>query len=183
MTIVDLLKELFSIQAEKIKEIIENTKKDLSDTINISVEKINDVTKKIKDIDGILNQKIDKTDFENKFGNFEKTISQFEEKIKNLEKLNNDFKSFKDQFEKNNELKNKQLQLLESMLGLDEIDESKIDEVKDPEDLDKALKDNKLRFTKPSIYDILQNNFEKIKDYIKFKKSLDNSDNSSNSDN
>jgi len=42
MAIVDLLKEFFSTQVEKIKEIIENTKKDLSDTISISVEKIKD---------------------------------------------------------------------------------------------------------------------------------------------
>ena len=42
MAIVDLLKEFFSTQVEKIKEIIENTKKDLSNTISISVEKIKD---------------------------------------------------------------------------------------------------------------------------------------------
>ena len=157
MTIFETLKELFQLQSEKIKDLINNLVKNQEKLIDDLASKYQDLTQELKE----------------KFVNYDEKFIKVQEKISRFDSIEID--DFKNQI---NEVKNKLNQIdidkirkefnekiknLTNLFGLDLIDPDKI---KDAKSIDDALKDKNLKITNPTQYQFLQSNFNKIKDYF-----------------
>jgi len=166
MKIVEMLKEVFNDQAKNIKNSLQNNKDEIikyvdnkqveiADQINQSINKIKT---RIDDLQNkTSNSDQDKIN-EDKFKEIDSKLNELEDIKKNQEEiLNNSLQEIKVQKENIDQLK--------SLMGLNEIDFSKLKEAKN---LDEVLKTPNLRISNPTVYDFLNSNFNQLKTFKNF---------------
>ena len=161
MKLVEMLKEIFNDQAKNIKNSLQNNKEEIikyvDDKQSTIVDQINQSINKIKTRIDDLQTKTSNSDQdkvnEDKFKEIDSKLNELEDIKKNQEEILNQY---------NQEIKaqKENIDQLKSLMGLNEIDFSKI---KDAKKIDDVLKTPNLRISNPTIYDFLSSNFDKLK--------------------